>query len=206
MNRGESDVERMDVYSRILDAAEDLFFRYGYQRVTTEQIARESGCSKRTLYELFPTKDNIVLQIFLRADEELRHVVSSIVISHADDVRPAIKDFIQGIVKACGRFSAVLLHDLELGEPSLARDINAWRKRSSTEHLRAYLTRGVELGALRSGLDVDATVAVLTMAVDYLLHPEARTSSPLPLPPPEIVCSVLLDGIEARSTRLQTVV
>lgn len=199
-------MERMDVYSRILDAAEDLFFRYGYQRVTTEQIARESGCSKRTLYELFPTKDNIVLQIFLRADEELRHIVSSIVIAQSEDVRPAIKNFIAGFVKSCGRFSAVLLHDLELGEPSLARDINAWRKRSSTEHLRTYLTKGVELGALRSGLDVDATVAVLTMAVDYLLHPEARTSSPLPLPPPEIVCSVLLDGIESRSNRLQTVV
>lgn len=199
-------MERMDVYSRILDAAEDLFFRYGYQRVTTEQIARESGCSKRTLYELFPTKDNIVLQIFLRADEELRHVVSSIVVSHADHVRPAITTFVHGFVKACGRFSAVLLHDLELGEPSLARDISAWRKRSSTEHLRTLLTKGVELGALRTNLDVDATVAVLTMAVDYLLHPESRTSSPLPLPPPEIVCTVLLDGIEARNIRLQPVV
>lgn len=45
---------------RIIDCARSLFFKYGIKSVTMDQIAAETGMSKKTLYESFEDKDAIV--------------------------------------------------------------------------------------------------------------------------------------------------
>jgi AcrR family transcriptional regulator len=46
---------------RILDAAERLLGRYGYRKMTVEDIASEAGIGKGTVYLSFPSKEEVVL-------------------------------------------------------------------------------------------------------------------------------------------------
>jgi AcrR family transcriptional regulator len=48
---------------RILIAAEGMFFRYGIRSVTMEDIAKELSISKKTIYQYFKDKDEIVLRV-----------------------------------------------------------------------------------------------------------------------------------------------
>lgn len=48
---------------RVLRTAEDLFFQYGIRSVTMEDIARELSISKKTIYQYFKDKDEIVLKV-----------------------------------------------------------------------------------------------------------------------------------------------
>lgn len=41
---------------QLLRTGKDLFWRYGYKRVTVEEICQESGVSKMTFYKLFSNK------------------------------------------------------------------------------------------------------------------------------------------------------
>jgi TetR/AcrR family transcriptional repressor of mexJK operon len=57
---------------KIMDAAIDLFSKYGYDGVTTEQIATEAGFSEKTLFRHFKSKQNLLEQAIDRyhyADE-----------------------------------------------------------------------------------------------------------------------------------------
>ena len=57
----------LDTYhrrERILDVAADLFAEYGYDAVTTLQLAEAIGCSEATLFKLFPTKSHIYDALF----------------------------------------------------------------------------------------------------------------------------------------------
>jgi AcrR family transcriptional regulator len=45
----------------ILDAAEHLFARYGYRKTTVDDLARESGIAKGTVYLYFKNKEEIAL-------------------------------------------------------------------------------------------------------------------------------------------------
>lgn len=45
---------------RILEVASDLFYRHGIHAVGVDTIAAESGFTKRTLYDRFGSKDNLV--------------------------------------------------------------------------------------------------------------------------------------------------
>ena len=46
---------------RILDAAERLLGRFGYRKMTVEDIAVEAGIGKGTVYLSFPSKEEVVL-------------------------------------------------------------------------------------------------------------------------------------------------
>jgi AcrR family transcriptional regulator len=50
----------MEVKERILLKAADLFFRYGIRAVTMDEIAGQLGISKKTIYQFFTDKDEIV--------------------------------------------------------------------------------------------------------------------------------------------------
>src|SRR5436309_8620440 len=47
--------------TRILDAAERLLGRYGYRKMTVDDIAAEAGIGKGTVYLSFPSKEEVVL-------------------------------------------------------------------------------------------------------------------------------------------------
>src|SRR5689334_7526023 len=46
---------------RILDAAERLLGRYGYRKMTVDDLAAEAGIGKGTVYLSFPSKEEVVL-------------------------------------------------------------------------------------------------------------------------------------------------
>lgn len=53
-------LSRARVRERILDKAQELFFRYGVKSVTMDDIARELGISKKTIYQHFEDKNAMV--------------------------------------------------------------------------------------------------------------------------------------------------
>src|ERR687895_2337457 len=51
---------------RVLDSAAELLVRWGYQRVTIDEIARHAGIGKGTVYLHFRTKEALFLTVLLR--------------------------------------------------------------------------------------------------------------------------------------------
>jgi AcrR family transcriptional regulator len=56
---------------RVLDAAADLLVRWGYRRVTVEDVARHAGVGKGTVYLHVRTKDALFLTVLLRSQRRL---------------------------------------------------------------------------------------------------------------------------------------
>ena len=50
----------MDVKERILGKAEELFMQYGIRSVSMDDIANSLGMSKKTLYQYYADKDELV--------------------------------------------------------------------------------------------------------------------------------------------------
>jgi len=50
----------------ILNGLEEIFFREGFRRLTIQQLAARLRCSRRTLYDLAPSKDELVLLVIDR--------------------------------------------------------------------------------------------------------------------------------------------
>ena len=64
----------MDIRDRIIEGAAELFRTYGIKSVTMDSLANHLGISKRTIYEVFSDKDELligVLKWMARRQKEL---------------------------------------------------------------------------------------------------------------------------------------
>jgi AcrR family transcriptional regulator len=69
------------VREAILDAIERLLARYGYKKTTMEDLAKEAGIGKGTIYLYFPSKQEVALcsidRVVERVQERLRAIAES---------------------------------------------------------------------------------------------------------------------------------
>lgn len=63
---------REEIRDVILDAADRLLARYGYKKMTVEDLAQEVGIGKGTIYLHFPSKEEVVLSHIDRIVERLK--------------------------------------------------------------------------------------------------------------------------------------
>jgi len=70
-----------DTRELILDATDRLMQRYGFRKMTMDDIAREAGISKRTIYTHFPSKEEVGLSSIARvvafAQRQMRAAAAS---------------------------------------------------------------------------------------------------------------------------------
>lgn len=75
--------EKQERRESILDAAETVFFKKGYDRCSMEEIAREAQLSRALLYVYFKDKAAMLRAIGLRAMENLRDRFAAAIAAHA---------------------------------------------------------------------------------------------------------------------------
>lgn len=59
-----------DKEHRILDAAQTRFARYGFSKVTMDEIAEDVGMAKASLYYYYPAKEHVFRAVIRREQEE----------------------------------------------------------------------------------------------------------------------------------------
>lgn len=70
---------------RILDVASELFYRRGIHAVGVDTIAAESGVTKRTLYNQFGSKDDLVAAYLQSRDTRWRDLITAGVEAKRDE-------------------------------------------------------------------------------------------------------------------------
>jgi TetR/AcrR family transcriptional regulator, cholesterol catabolism regulator len=68
----------MDNRERIIEGAADLFRVYGIKAVTMDSIAGHIGISKRTIYEVFADKDELLIGVLQSMAERQRELVNKV--------------------------------------------------------------------------------------------------------------------------------
>lgn len=74
---------------RVLDAAADLLVRWGYQRVTIDDVARHAGIGKGTVYLHFRSKDALFLTVLLRSHRGVVGRIADRIDADPADVLPS---------------------------------------------------------------------------------------------------------------------
>jgi AcrR family transcriptional regulator len=150
---------------RVLDAAADLLVRWGYQRVTIDEVARLAGVGKGTVYLHFRSKDAMFLSVLLRSHHTMisamaarmeadprevlfSRMMRSVYLDLAAD--PIARPLYLGDGEVLGR----LAHEAAATLSDIAE------KRDAIVREQVELLRGT--GAMRTDLDVDVQLYVLT--------------------------------------------
>lgn len=63
---------------QILNAARRLFSKYGYKKVSMDEIAKEAKVTKKTVYSYFESKEELLKRIIKQEEERMKQIVESI--------------------------------------------------------------------------------------------------------------------------------
>lgn len=144
----------MDVKERITSKALDLFCQYGIKSVSMDELASSLGISKRTIYENFKDKEEILSSVLHMMREKKLEEFESLITdtSNVVEVFIAIIEIHQNAPICSGRF----FDDINKYYPKAARLIQEANEKNNRE-LRVFLNKGIEEGYIRDDLNVEAT-------------------------------------------------
>jgi AcrR family transcriptional regulator len=132
-----------DKRSRILDAAQNLFLRYGVKRTSLDDVVREAGIAKGTLYLYFDSKDALFAAIAERlCAEVLRNAEEAI--ASSSSITPRVVGCLDAYIGSMHRLTAQSPHIAELTESkeALAAAIYGAFDRKIRDLLRKVLRDG----------------------------------------------------------------
>lgn len=161
----------MKVGEQILKGASDLFFQYGIKNVTMDDIAKHLGMSKRTIYENFPTKDDIV-NTLLR-----NHLEQSIAQCNerCGESKNAIEEIVlmmQHIREMFSRMDSRILFDLKKFHTKAWQEFRDYKQGFLMKSISNNIKRGMEEGLYRKGLNVDVLARLRIEQVELAWNPD----------------------------------
>jgi AcrR family transcriptional regulator len=161
---------REEVREAILDATERLLARYGYRKMTVEDIAREVGVGKGTIYLHFSSKEEVVLSHVDRIVDRLKERLRAIAVS--DDVAVA-RLRLMLLTRVLFRFDSIQHYTQSLNDllAALRPGLLARRARYFDEEaqiLAEVLNQGKQEGEFEFG-DALSTAYALLHATNALL-------------------------------------
>lgn len=105
--------ERLNKKSEILDAAERIFFKKGFENSTMDDIALAAEFTKKTVYSYFKSKEDIYYEIMLRGYKILNSISRNMLEeeksnSEICNIKALGKAFIKFSIEYKGYFKAIV--------------------------------------------------------------------------------------------------
>jgi len=171
----------MEIKDKIIAASSELFQRYGVRSVSMDDISHHLAISKKTIYQYFKDKDEIVTIAFKRHMDKEK--------AEYDEIHRLARDPIDEM----NRVSSCMRKDFKNINPSLLFDIQKYHPKAweiwlnfKNDHIYGTITdnlkSGIEMGVFRKDIDVEILAKIrletVQMAFDTRLFPPEKFELP----------------------------
>lgn len=147
----------MEATQTILTKASELFCRYGIKSVSIDDICHELGMSKKTFYQHYSTKDELVdaiLELNLATTEQ--HLGEYMDGKEFGELINLYSEYNRTTKNDVRRIPA-LVYDLQKYYPAQFASFQMKAFETQKKHLIILLTHGIEEGYVRPDLEVEMT-------------------------------------------------
>jgi AcrR family transcriptional regulator len=143
----------MSQTERIIEGGEELFLTAGIKSVTMDDIARHLGMSKKTIYQFFKDKNELVIALVkkkLREDEDQM----SEIISKSGNVIEEMINMMKCSEDIFSRINPIVVHDMQKYHPDAWKQFQNFKADVLIHTLEELLTKGIKQGYIRPEIDV----------------------------------------------------
>jgi AcrR family transcriptional regulator len=145
---GQSEIK----YKKLLDKAEELFLKFGYTSVSVDQIAKEAGISKMTVYKHFHSKEELFIKVLMNNTD--RH--TKMIIEKIDEkyhTFEKIEALYAYMLEVNNLLSPILIKDI-MDRASLLQILIAYKEQRTLAMWRRIVEDGIQKKEIRE-LDID---------------------------------------------------
>lgn len=150
----------METKQRIISEACTLFFSNGIRSVTMDDIAKHIGISKRTIYDNFSDKDELVRAV-LEFHKEKMIEFRSEVINKSNNFFEIIFTVLYYSISHFGKIHKSLFYDIKKYHSKIWNDLNSSEDRESIEMTVELLKQGQEQELIREDINNEIVSIIL---------------------------------------------
>lgn len=143
----------MSQTERIILGGEELFLKAGIKSVTMDDIAKHLGMSKKTIYQFFRDKNELVIALVqkkLREDEDQMEEI----VSKSGNVIEGMINMMKCSEDIFSRINPIVIHDLQKYHPDAWKQFQNFKSGVMVQTLEELLKKGIEQGYIRADIDV----------------------------------------------------
>jgi len=198
-------LDRTRTREKIVAKATEEILRHGYSRTTMDAIASALGMSKKTIYQLYPSKKDLLRAVLSQLQEEIERGMELVVFRPDLAFRDKWLSFVEYTARQYGRFGPGFVEDLRSADPEIFAILDKFRSDLIQRCFAALADQGFREGAFRPDIDPRFLSAVYLSIVQAILNPHAVHR--LGIAPDQAyreVVKLLLDGIGIRPPQSET--
>lgn len=182
---------------KILTDVSELFLVYGLRSTSMDDICTHLKISKKTLYQLFENKDDVVEQVvhYRRMHQRQESNVEELLRSNPVRFLYEIK---KHIIHTLNSTLPANYFDIRKYHPEVDKRIKEEERIFIKSVLTEALTNGIREGYFRKDLDMDIQIYLFTAQMSFLGDPE--TMNAIIYPVPELITTIIDNFIIAIST------
>src|SRR5512133_1482862 len=144
----------MEAKERILVKANELFNRYGIRSVSMDDIAAQLGMSKKTLYQYYTDKDDLVNAVFDIVLATNRSQCTDCIRKGENAIHEVFLSF-DMVEEMLKNMNPSLLFDMQKYHPSACKKFEDFRNGFLYKVIKANLERGIREELYREDIDTD---------------------------------------------------
>jgi AcrR family transcriptional regulator len=139
-------------YKKLLDKAEELFLKFGYTSVSVDQIAKEAGISKMTIYKHFHSKEELFIKVLMNiTDHHTKMIIGKI--DERYHTFEKIETLYAYMLEVNSLLSPILIKDI-MDRASILQILVAYKEQRTLETWRRIVEDGIQKKEIRE-LDID---------------------------------------------------
>ncbi len=155
--------------ARILEVSLGLFMRFGLRAVTMNDVAKELGISKKTLYQHFKDKEDLVMQALEVRIQDDQRMCAEVLQSEDNPVEALIQLFLQ-VNKMMKDLKQGVLFELQKYYPRGYERFQQYKREHIYTIIFNNLKRGQELGFYRVGINPDMLAKLFMQMPDIIMN------------------------------------
>ena len=167
----------LEIKNKILQGAQRMYLNYGFKSVTMDDIAKELGISKKTIYQYYSDKNELVEDVVRSFLEWNKNQVCHIADQSKNIIEELFKTF-QHMINNMSSVNPAVLYDLKKFH---ARAWDIYRDFRSDVFLKLItdsMNIGIEQGYFRAEVNVEILARMrfeqIQMAFDQEIFPSSK--------------------------------
>jgi TetR/AcrR family transcriptional regulator, cholesterol catabolism regulator len=152
----------------IISKAHQLFMRFGFKAVTVDEIAKNSGISKKTLYENYVDKEEILFTVLDSIDSQFCVQEEQFQILAKNAIEEALH-FLHMLETTLRSMNANCIPDLQKYYPKAFTHFKTHQMRHVLL-IQQNIKRGIKEGLYRKGLNIEFTAWYRVEMINFMLQ------------------------------------
>ncbi len=150
------------MYERILNESFQLFIQYGIRSITMDDIAKHMGISKRTIYENFRDKDDLLHAALINHKKEQNRNIYAI-ISTTPNVLEAIYKVMYDFVNRLNQINPTFFSDLQKYHHKICQELIPRQEEEHMKMLYDLIKKGIDESIFRNDINIDIISRILNI-------------------------------------------